>query len=99
MSDLLTILNHNRGPAILKYHQIGGSSARRSAEQPTAQHDRDGDQVDLSREARALIHESRDPQMRYALVQRVRDDIARGDYLTSQKIDFVVDRLHQELRR
>lgn len=99
MSDLLTILNHNRGPAILKYHQIGGSSARRSAEQQTPRHDRAADQVDLSREARALIHESRDPHIRHALVQRVRDDIARGDYLTSQRIDFVVDRLHEELRR
>lgn len=98
MSDLLTILNHNRGAAILKYHQIGGSNGRRSAEQPTPRQDRDADQVDLSREARALIQESRDPRIRHALVQRVRIDIARGDYLTSQKIDFVVDRLHEELR-
>lgn len=99
MSDLLTILNHNRGAAILKYHQIGGSNARRSAGQPAPRQERDADQVDLSREARVLIDESRDPQIRHALVQRVRIDIARGDYLTSQKIDFVVDRLHEELRR
>ena len=98
MSDLLTILNHNRGPAILKYHQIGGSSARRSAQQQTPRHDRDADRVDLSREARALIQESRDPQIRHAFVQRVRVEIARGDYFTAQKLDFVVDRLHEELR-
>ena len=99
MSDLLTILNNRRGPAILQYHQIGGSSARRAPEHAAADQPGAGDQVELSERARAYARRPHDPQIRQDLVQRVRDSIDRGDYLTPERINFVVDRLHEELTR
>ncbi len=99
MSDLLTILNNRRGPAILQYHQVGGSSTRRAPEHAAADQPRDGDRVELSERARAFVPQPNDPLIRQDLVQRVRDSIERGDYLTPERINFVVDRLHEELTR
>ena len=96
MSDLFTILNNRRGPAVLQYHQMDGSAARR-APGKTAEAPRDADRVDLSDSARALIQEPSDPRFRPDLVALARESIGRGDYLTPEKIDFVVDRLHELL--
>lgn len=45
-------------------------------------------EVELSQEAQ---------QNRHLLVERIRQSIASGDYLTSEKIDGTVKRLHREL--
>ncbi len=99
MSDLLTILNNRSGRAILQYHQLGGSSTRPAPERAAAEQPPDGDRVELSQRARAFVPQLNDPPIRHDLVQRVRDSIERGDYLTPDRINFVVDRLHEVLTR
>ena len=93
MSDLHSIINSRRGPAVLQYPQMDGSAPRRASGK-TADPQGDSDRVELSDRARELIQEPSDPGIRHDLVARVRDSIGRGDYLTPEKIDFVVDRLH-----
>lgn len=56
------------------------------------------DQVELSDAARTQAGPS-DPPIRDALVQRVRQEIADGTYLTDDKLNAVVNRLHKELFR
>ena len=99
MSDLLTILNNRRGPAVLQYHQLSGASARQKPDQAGAEQPHEGDQVELSQRARAFVPQPNDPPIRQDLVLRVRDSIERGDYLTPERINFVVDRLHEEATR
>lgn len=56
-----------------------------------------GDSVELSSAARTEVA-SADDAVREDLVQRVRAEIEAGTYLTDDKLDVVVDRLHRELR-
>jgi hypothetical protein len=55
------------------------------------------DAVELSDRARAKATAGESATMRVDLVQRVRSEIEAGTYLTEQKLDAVVNRLHREL--
>jgi anti-sigma28 factor (negative regulator of flagellin synthesis) len=53
------------------------------------------DAVELSEAARRQIEQGEATTIRSELVERVRAEIAAGEYLTDEKIDAVVDRLHE----
>jgi len=55
------------------------------------------DALELSETARKRLEPDDSAPIRHALVERVRSEIAAGAYLTEQKIDVAVNRLHQML--
>lgn len=59
-------------------------------------HDAD-DVVELSETARRQLDTGESAPIREHLVKRIRDEIAAGTYLTQDKIEKTVDRLHREL--
>ncbi|RMG40585.1 MAG: flagellar biosynthesis anti-sigma factor FlgM [Planctomycetota bacterium] len=59
-------------------------------------HDAD-DVVELSETARRQLETGESAPIREHLVKRIRDEIAAGTYLTQDKIEKTVDRLHREL--
>jgi anti-sigma28 factor (negative regulator of flagellin synthesis) len=74
---------------------IDFDAARRREAQRHAPADR-ADSVELSEAARDF-DDLKSGRIREALVQRIRAEIAEGTYLTTEKIDVAVDRLHAEL--
>jgi len=55
------------------------------------------DAVELSEAARQELERSDSAPIRTELVARVREEIASGQYLTDDKLDAVVERLHEEM--
>lgn len=55
-----------------------------------------GDRVELTPKARAEMAEK---PIRSELVSEIRQQIADGTYLTDEKLDAVVERLHRDLFR
>ncbi len=55
------------------------------------------DRVELSTAAGEANRCPDTPRIRDELVERIRRNIAAGDYLTSEKIDVTVDCIYQEL--
>lgn len=55
------------------------------------------DVVELSETARRQLETHADPPVREHLVARIRAEIAAGTYLTDDKIEKTVERLHREL--
>ena len=55
------------------------------------------DAVELSEVAREQISRSGSTPIRRELVEQVRAEIAAGKYLTDEKIDAVVNRLHRQV--
>lgn len=84
------------GPMVLTHARAGctADAARRSIDDESIR--LRGDSVELSDVAEARI--GGEP-FRSELVQRVRAEIADGAYLTDEKLDAVVERLHRELFR
>jgi anti-sigma28 factor (negative regulator of flagellin synthesis) len=58
---------------------------------------RSGDKVELSQHAQMLSRLSKLPDIRADLVDRVRRQIADGNYETSDKVDAAVDKLADDL--
>lgn len=84
------------GPSVLSQARARYETevSRRSNDEAVAM--RGGDFVELSDVAESKI--GGEPY-RTELVQRVRAEIANGTYLTDEKLDAVVDRLHRDLFR
>jgi len=55
------------------------------------------DAVELSEAGREQIEQSESAPVRTELVERVRAEIAAGTYLTGDKLDAVVERLHDAM--
>ena len=70
--------------------------SRRGQPQPATTRPQ-GDVVELSDAARRQVEAGADPPIREHLVARIRAEIAAGTYLTDDKIDKAVERLHREL--
>ena len=55
------------------------------------------DLLELSATARRTIRENDPPAIREDFVRSIREQIAAGDYLTDDKLNAAVDRLHKEI--
>lgn len=55
------------------------------------------DAVELSEAARQQVEGGLSAPIRTGLVERVRAEIAAGTYLTEDKLDALVDRVHEEM--
>lgn len=94
MSQHLTIPS-SYFPRTVAHHERPNSEA---SPQPAAVPRESGDDVlELSATARSTIRENDPPAIREDFVRRIREQIANGDYLTDDKLDAAVDRLHKEI--
>lgn len=64
---------------------------------PTSETRGAGDAVELSETAQRHTKDASARPIRQNLVQRVRSELADGTYLTGEKLDAVVNRLHRAL--
>ena len=55
------------------------------------------DAVELSDAAREQLEQNEPATIRTELVERVRAEIAAGEYLTDEKINATIDKLHEAL--
>lgn len=87
---------HATGPMVLTQGRASGAgeTALRTVDHETLQL-AGGDSVELSNVAQAQI--AGDEPFRSELVQRIRAEIADDTYLTDEKLDAVVERLHRDL--
>jgi anti-sigma28 factor (negative regulator of flagellin synthesis) len=83
------------GPMVLTPGRAScaGEAARRTGGDEALR--RGGDSVELSHVAQSQIAD--EEPFRSELVQRIRAEIADDKYLTDDKLDAVVERLHREL--
>ncbi len=79
-------INRTAGPSAA----TGSTKARDLAERP-------GDRVEVSEHARLLDRLRQLPEVRTELIERFRQEIAAGTYLTPEKIDAAIERLLQDL--
>ena len=78
--------------AVPVHHTAAAARQRPAAAEPSA-----GDRVELSAAARDFEPRSQAVRATEERIQDLRERIAAGTYLTDDKIDYVVDRLHEEL--
>ena len=76
----------------------GGTALHRSTRGEQPDRGTKGDRVELSKAALENLQKP-DIGVRTDLVQRIRAEIAAGTYLTDEKLDSTVDRLHRDLFR
>lgn len=82
-------------PRSVTHHERPSSEA---APRPGAiRRESSDDVVDLSATARRTVGEVDPPAVREELIQRIRAQIAAGNYLTDDKLDTAVDRLYEEI--
>ena len=76
-----------------------GQTSARPGEEARAAEERlnQTDAVELSSAARQEMEKQESSQIRMNLVERVRAEIAAGSYLTDDKLDAVVNRVHAEM--
>ena len=74
------------------HHTAAAAKQRPAAAEPSA-----GDRVELSAAARDFEPQSQAARAIEERIQDLRERIAAGTYLTDDKIDYVVDRLPEEL--
>ena len=70
---------------------VTGSTTARDIAEPR------GDRVELSEHARLLDRLRQLPEVRTELIERFRQEIAAGTYLTPEKIDAAIERLLQDV--
>lgn len=93
MLEITTISNHS-GSAAARLHQITTGGGR---QRPPAYEMASSDRVELTAAAQ---NRGPAPETMRILDERIGDLRARidaGTYLTSEKLDYVIDRLHAEL--
>ena len=79
------------GPhALQSPHRSAGAGGPKASPQPV-------DQLDISREAQELSQSRQSQPIRQDLVDRVRAEIAAGEYDTDEKFDLALDRMAAEL--
>lgn len=83
---------HAATPSVVR----SGAARNEEAESGHRHPDR-ADAVELSELARARMARDEAGPIRHDLVERIRAEIAAGTYLTDDKIDAVVERLHQNM--
>jgi negative regulator of flagellin synthesis FlgM len=84
---------HIHGP-----HGINAShNSHRSQATPSSPPTGSVDRVDISPAAEAAIEAAETGQIRHALVDRIRAQIAAGTYETPDKLDAAVERLLDEI--
>jgi len=83
------IQSHTQHPANSGQAHVGETHAQEQADMKDA--------VELSSAARQQLNQEKPPLVRQGLVERVRSEIASGTYLTNDKIDAVVNRMHSKL--
>ena len=77
-------------------NRTAGRSAATSSTTPRDIAEPRGDRVELSEHARLLDRLRQLPEVRTELLERFRQEIAAGTYLTPEKIDAAIERLLQD---
>lgn len=74
------------------------SAARAPSKAPSPSYERPSDRVELSDRARYLSKLSSLPEVRQDLVDRIRNEIASGQYETPEKLDQAISGLLDDLQ-
>lgn len=98
MSDLLTIVNHRNGHSPVSSAGYEGARGRSDggAIARSASNGHGADVVELS-DAAQRSHRPDADTYRQSVVDRVRGEIERNEYLSDEKLDFAIERLYREL--
>jgi anti-sigma28 factor (negative regulator of flagellin synthesis) len=93
MSEVLSIQNQRVGVPIPPIETAGANSAKEA--RPA--HGSEADRVELSDDARTHGDVESSAPIRENLVNRVRSEIAAGNYLTDEKFNVAIERMIDEV--
>ncbi len=98
MSDLLTIVNHRGGRVPLQHgvHEPPRGKADHGGIAGASSNAGGADVLELSDAAQRADRPTAETY-RQSVVDRVRGEISRNEYLSDDKLDFAIERLYREL--